>query len=281
MTAVSRLFLVLFVATAVCGEAGARGEEFQVPLESGATLEWKHPKNRARQLKVRKIAANSEAERLGYRKGDEVVSIGGQAPGDRSLIEFLLLSRQAETFRVRRKDQELDLPPLFRIVGVIAGAAEHDRKPGQKPPELAAKTLNGEAVKLEQFAGRVVLMNFWATWCKPCMEEMPKIVDLHRQYGARGLVVLTVNLDADKSAAQKILKSSNPTFLVLHDKGLDSRTAQVYDINTLPFTLLLDRQGIIRQVVIGYSPTGFDVLFQRPIELLLANTGPVVTIVSP
>ncbi len=122
---------------------------------------------------------------------------------------------------------------------------------GQRAPDFTLTTTGGKAVSLSNFRGRPVVLNFWATWCPPCREEMPAIQSFYEKRG-REIQVLAVNLTAsEKSAAhvKDFLKAGGYTFPVL----LDTRnsTAQEYLVRAIPTTFFIDREGIIRDIHTG------------------------------
>lgn len=279
MSSKRALVLLALVGFILSNRALAADEKALVPLESGATLEWKRSKDKPGQLKVAKIEKKSPAAEIGYRKGDEIVAMDGDLVGNDTLAASLLLSRNAEHFRIRRNKEELELPVLFRAAAVIEGSVEHEIKPGQRAPELEAKTIEGEPVQLAGFAGKVMLINFWAVWCKPCLEEMPALWQLHRRYASKGLVILSVNLDDDRSTLRKFLKSNNLPFVFVYSPGMGSRSAGRYGIRSIPANFLVDREGVIRQVTTGYGPHFVEKSLIPAAELLLAGTKPVVSIV--
>ena len=104
---------------------------------------------------------------------------------------------------------------------------------------------------LEDFAGDVILLNIWATWCEPCREEMPAIERLHRAFGPRGLKVLAVSIDGkgDEGAIRSFVREYGLTFAILHDPEGDIQ--RVYRTTGVPETFVIARDGIIRKKVIG------------------------------
>src|SRR5919199_4286634 len=124
---------------------------------------------------------------------------------------------------------------------------------GQAAPNFKLKDPNGTAVELKQFHGRPVVLNFWATWCAPCKEEMPELEQLYRQYRDQGLVVLGVSVDDSSSAKQvpALLKEGNPgvgsyTFPVALDEKQE--VARRYKLFGVPSSYFIDRDGVIRVV---------------------------------
>ena len=104
---------------------------------------------------------------------------------------------------------------------------------------------------LEDYAGEVVLLNIWATWCPPCREEMTSIERLHRAFGPRGLRVLAVSIDGkgDEQAIRNFVREYGLTFAILHDPEGDIQ--RIYRTTGVPETFVIARDGIIRKKVIG------------------------------
>lgn len=267
-------FLALVVWFLVLSAASpARAEEYKIPLKIGATLEWKRSKNKPGRLKVVKIEKGSAAERLGYHKGDEIIAIDGEPVGSKTVQAFMGLSLDAKSFRVRRKNRELDLPVLFRATGFIAGSEGDVLKPGQPPPALETTTWDGKPVSLGGLTGRVVLLNFWATWCKPCVAEMPELIRIQERFGLRDFLVLSINLDDDLGTLEKYLKNDPLPFPVVHSPGMGSKIPSRYGVRVLPTNVILDRDGTIMQVSTGYRLQQQEAHLGKAIQTLL-QSGP-------
>lgn len=122
--------------------------------------------------------------------------------------------------------------------------------PGTKPPEFNGTTAVGRTVSLASLRGRVVLLNFWATWCLECRSEMPLFERLHRDFAAQGLAVLGVNAREQTAAIQSYAKELGLTFpLILDPKG---EINSAYGVIGLPTTFLIGRDG--RAVALGVGP---------------------------
>jgi peroxiredoxin len=117
-------------------------------------------------------------------------------------------------------------------------------------PDFTLPDLNGHMVKLSDYKGKVVVLNFWATWCPPCRKEIPDFNELQAQYGDRGIQFIGVALDEEGLAKVKKWTSTNPVNypVVIADAGIKKAYG---DMNAIPVTLLIDRQGIIRTKYIG------------------------------
>jgi cytochrome c biogenesis protein CcmG/thiol:disulfide interchange protein DsbE len=128
-------------------------------------------------------------------------------------------------------------------------------------PDFSLPTLEGRTVTLSSLRGQVVFLNFWATWCLPCREEMPSIERLHRALGGQGLVVLAVDVDENPRLVAKFMKDFGLSFPALLDAGSEvSSRYGVRGLLGLPTTMLVDRRGRIVGAAIGPrdwgSPTG-------------------------
>jgi len=132
---------------------------------------------------------------------------------------------------------------------------------GAVAPDFTLKSSSGTNMKLSEFRGEVVLINFWASWCGPCRQEMPVLDELHRQYKALGFTVLGVNVEEDSSAARKLLKEVQVSFPVLFDN--ESVVSKQYDVVAMPSTVLVDRDGNMRYIHKGYKPGLEDQYLQQ------------------
>ena len=123
-------------------------------------------------------------------------------------------------------------------------------KPGEPAPNFQLRDMNGRIMSLSDLRGKVVLLNFWATWCGPCRIEMPAMERLYRTYDRKDFEILAVSTDAQGVAVTKPFQQENKlTFPILHDA--DFRVGLSYGARTLPMTFMVDRQGIVRQHIFG------------------------------
>jgi peroxiredoxin/outer membrane lipoprotein-sorting protein len=122
-------------------------------------------------------------------------------------------------------------------------------KVGARPFAFAAKDLGGATVSPAKYRGRVVLLDFWATWCGPCVEEMPTVKAAYNKHHAKGFDIVGISLDEDRSALDNFIKTQNVQWPQLFDgKGWGSAIANQYGIKAIPFTLLIGRDGKIAAV---------------------------------
>jgi cytochrome c biogenesis protein CcmG/thiol:disulfide interchange protein DsbE len=102
---------------------------------------------------------------------------------------------------------------------------------------------------LSQYRGQVVVLNFWATWCPPCVEEMPSLVEMQRRMKAKGITVLAVSVDVDERAYRQFLKDHNVNLITVRDPGQKSST--LYGTFKFPETYVIDRNGVMRRKFLG------------------------------
>jgi cytochrome c biogenesis protein CcmG/thiol:disulfide interchange protein DsbE len=104
-------------------------------------------------------------------------------------------------------------------------------------------------ITLSQYRGQVVVLNFWATWCPPCVEEMPSLVEMQRRMKAKGVTVLAVSVDVDESAYKQFLKDHNVSLLTVRDP--EHKSSELYGTFKYPETYVIDRGGVMRRKFIG------------------------------
>jgi|SRR6266404_7351735 len=140
---------------------------------------------------------------------------------------------------------------------------------GQKAPEITIKTwINGGPVRVEDLRGRVVLLEFWATWCKPCQEMFPKLRQLHDQASTRGLEIIAITrhymayggTDESKQEELQLMDTAVTTHEVSFAVGVaeDESLQAVYGANGLPTAVLIDRHGVVRYAGPGGEDPGFE-----------------------
>ncbi len=122
---------------------------------------------------------------------------------------------------------------------------------GRTLPEFTLQDLAGQEVAAGSLKGKPVLVNFWATWCEPCREEMPKIQELEREFAAKGLVVLGINDGETPETARKYIEENHYTFRVLLDR--DKSVGGKFSVSGIPAVFLIDRDGKVRAQYTGYS----------------------------
>ena len=137
---------------------------------------------------------------------------------------------------------------------------------GQTAPDFALKSSTGENLRLSEYRGDVVMINFWATWCGPCRQEMPLLDELYNRYQRVGFNLLGVNIDDDSGRAMQMAEELGIDFPVLFDARKE--VSRLYDVEAMPVTVLVDREGRVRYVHHGYKP-GYEDMYLDQIRSLL------------
>jgi len=126
---------------------------------------------------------------------------------------------------------------------------------GSRPPRIGSNAPDftvqdaDRTVALNQFRGQIVVLNFWATWCEPCVEEMPSLVEMQRRMKAKGVTVVAVSIDENESAYRSFLKQHGVDLLTVRDPG--QKTPALYGTRGWPETFIIDRNGVMRRKFIG------------------------------
>ena len=158
--------------------------------------------------------------------------------------------------------------PLFAIVALalatvpVRAAVQTDAP----APDFTLRQQGGGALRLGEQRGRVVLVNFWASWCGPCRLELPQLNRLHEAYRGAGLVLLGVNVDEDPQAAAEVARRQGLRFPVLLDS--DKAVVRRWDLGSMPATVLIDRDGRVRHVHRGWRD-GLEQTYERQIRELI------------
>jgi len=145
------------------------------------------------------------------------------------------------------------LSQIMLLLGVLAfsTAAISAKEMNQPAPDFTLKSLSGKNLRLSELSGQVVLLNFWASWCAPCREEMPLLNDLHNKYSALGFTVLGVNVEEQTDKAVSYIAGRPVDFAILLDNK--NIVSSQYKVIAMPTTVLIDRNGTMRYLHQGYK----------------------------
>jgi peroxiredoxin len=154
---------------------------------------------------------------------------------------------------------------LAIVLAPVAGSSTAKLK-GQPAPDFVLRTLDNANLRLSEHLGEVVVLNFWATWCGPCRQEMPLLDQLYNKYRRAGLVLLSVNLDDAADRAAEMASALRITYPVLLDTRKE--VSRAYAVGTMPVTVLIDREGVVRYVSEGYKP-GYEKGYADELRKLL------------
>jgi len=128
--------------------------------------------------------------------------------------------------------------------------AEPPVRVGIDAPDFALRSSAGSNLRLSEHRGQVVMINFWATWCGPCRQEMPRLDEIFARYEPAGFTLLGVNIDEDSARAQRLADELGVTFPLLFDN--EQSVSRLYDVQAMPMTVMVDREGKVRSVHYGY-----------------------------
>lgn len=206
-------------------------------------------------------------------RGTEAVAVGEKVYGAShpelakplTYIAFAYLQigdfEQAKTFvtrarAIRDKDKKAVPEKLNQLMDTIAKVIERPRsydssvKPGTIPMDFKGKGLDGKPIALKDYAGKVVLIDFWATWCPPCREEVPNLVALHKKYAGKGFDILGVSLDGpeQKKVVGFTQQNGMPWRHVYDGGGWEAAVSRKYGVRSIPFTVLVGKDGKILAV---------------------------------
>lgn len=145
-------------------------------------------------------------------------------------------------------------------VSSLAGAS------AQMAPDFSLPTRAGDAVSLTKLRGQVVMINFWASWCGPCRQEMPLLEQMYQKYGRLGFTLVGVNVDEKPADAERLLSKVAVSFPVALDSK--SEVSKLYNVQAMPSSIFIDRKGTVRYLHPGYRP-GDEAKYQEQIRALL------------
>lgn len=231
---------------------------------------------------VREVIGGSPAETAQLQAGDLLDTVDGQPV--RSAIELVervlnlgIGGRMA--IRVLRAGTTVTVTAVLTEAPAGPAGVHQARYLNRPAPAIdASAPTTGVTPTVTNLRGRVTVLDFWATWCRPCRAAMRVFADWHSRYGDRGLTVVGLT-DEDPSLVSAFARASNVPYQLATD--VESRTARRYAVNAIPTMFILDRSGVIRHVSIGISPAEYreaEALIQRllaePVPPLPAGAGP-------
>lgn len=142
--------------------------------------------------------------------------------------------------------------------------------PGERAPDFALPSLTGEnKLSLRSYRGKVVYLDFWASWCGPCLVSLPKLEELRQDFPERDFQILAINLDRDLEKAREFLREHR----VGYPSGSDpeGRLPETFGLDTMPSSYLIDRNGVVRYVHRGFRADDVDEIRERIRELVEAH----------
>lgn len=152
------------------------------------------------------------------------------------------------------------------LLSVFSVGASSTRLIGQPAPDFALRSFGNENLRLSEHLGEVVVINFWATWCGPCRQEMPLLDEIYARYRRAGMVLFSVNIDEQRDPAVEMAQTLKVSYPVLFDEH--KSVSRSYQVGTMPVTVLIDREGVVRYVSEGYKP-GYEKRYTEQLRELL------------
>ncbi|MCF7986216.1 MAG: TlpA family protein disulfide reductase [Methylovulum sp.] len=156
---------------------------------------------------------------------------------------------------------------VFFLITTLGIATAHATDVGESAPQFTLPSLQqDQSTTLQAFTGKVVYLDFWASWCAPCRTSFPLLNSLHKKLKAQGFEVIAVNLDEDKAKAERFIKDIPVDFTVLRDSKGD--WADLYVVESMPSSFIIDKHGVVQQIHHGFSSEDIHGLEQKITELL-------------
>lgn len=137
---------------------------------------------------------------------------------------------------------------------------------GKPAPDFTLKSNTGKNLKLSEQVGNVLLINFWASWCGPCRQEMPLLETLHKKYEDLGFSIIAINVDENTALADKFLASVDVSYPILYDNT--AQVSQQYNVQAMPTTFIVDRDGKVRFLHKGFKP-GYEKKYEKEVKKLV------------
>jgi len=221
---------------------------------------------------VERVVRGSPADKGGVRAGDRIVALdGAKITAPAQVTRAVGQHKVGETVAV-----ELERRGTATTANVVLASRPSGDDMirmdlvGAAAPEWKVTAIAGAPSSVAQLRGRVVLLDFWASWCGPCRMLAPRLSALKDKFGAQGLSVVGLTTDEAEKAAVFAEKNQMRYGIVI-DK--DAETSRAYGVSALPTMLLIDKKGIVREVFVGYDPSG-EARVEAALKTLLAESAP-------
>ena len=163
---------------------------------------------------------------------------------------------------------------MTRRTAALAGAlllslpAAADLQKGSPAPAFTLQARSGSPFSLSQLKGQVVLLNFWASWCGPCRQEMPLLEGLYKKYHPQGVTLVGISVDDEPQAANAALAKTPVSFPIVYDP--ESKVSTLYQVTSMPSTVIIDRNGTVRLLHRGYAP-GDEKAYEESLRAVLKD----------
>ena len=145
---------------------------------------------------------------------------------------------------------------ILLLAGASAASSFAPPKAGDAAPEFTVRTYDGESISLSAYAGKVVVLSFWASWCGPCLKELPILENIQKAAGKERLQVVAINIEERQAFRKMARKMQSLQMLVASDANMTTQRA--YGVKAIPFMLIIDKTGNILRIHQGYSEAGLN-----------------------
>lgn len=156
---------------------------------------------------------------------------------------------------------------LLTMLYLMAVLSVHAANPGERAPDCQVKHFETlENMNLEDFKGKVIYMDFWASWCPTCKKSFPFLNRLHQELNDKGFEIFAVNLDQEKNDAAKFLRNHPVDFTIAYDA--EGKCPTAYDVMAMPASYIIDKRGIVREIHLGFKDDDIDKIRNSVLALL-------------
>lgn len=156
---------------------------------------------------------------------------------------------------------------IMTVIGLISAPAYSLKSAPQAPNFSVENLLSDNKIELEQYKGKLVYLDFWASWCPPCVKSFPFMEELKAKYSEQGLVVIAISLDGNSEDAKAFLQRANASFLVGHSSESDS-VATDYNVQAMPSSYIIGRDGTVVSSHRGFTDSDKDKINKIITEIL-------------
>lgn len=178
----------------------------------------------------------AELAQAKYFAGSTYLALERFDEAEKALSDVVEMGSSADARLVQMASVDMERIPTLRKL-----------KSGNPAPEISVVSSKGLRIKLSEYRGKVVLLDFWAAWCMPCRMEMPNVIEVYEKHHPKGFEIIGVSLDSDRGQFESFVKTNAMTWPQIYDgKKWDSEVGRLYGVTSIPATYLIDKQGKIR-----------------------------------